>query len=261
MLRPSVLIALALAGVQFAPSASTAQAPSAAPVVAFEAASIRPSKSERRVFIPPRFEGTRLRGENVPVDYLITMAYGIKPIDLIGGPGWAREDAGERFDVLATAGQGSSREDQLAMLRRLLEERFGLRVHRETRDMPVHLLTAQRTGDEIGPNLHRASKDCAPRDACEGFVTVGKMSFKGARWSRIVEAIAGPLNGRLIDRTGLSVVFDVDLEFASTLSATPDDQRADIFTAVARQLGLKLQPGTAPIEVTVIDAVTRPTPN
>jgi len=227
----------------------------------FEVASVKKNVSGKGAFAPPRFTATTVTAQNVPVDYLIQVAYGVAATELVGGPDWIHELSGERFDIAAKAPDGSSRQEQLAMLRHLLEERFALRVRRETRDMPVFLLTRLENTNQPGPNLKRAAKDCLPSPTCAGQTGRGAAAYKGAQWSEVLKAIAVPLDRRLIDRTALSGAFDFELTYARGLSVSPDDSSVDIYAAVRQQLGLKLEPGRAPLEVTVIDSVSKPTEN
>jgi uncharacterized protein (TIGR03435 family) len=147
------------------------------------------------------------------------------------------------------------------MLRNLLEERFALRLRKETRQLPVYLLT-RLDERSLGPNLRPAVKDCLPRTACEGRSGGGGSTYKGAQWSIVLQSIGQALDGRLVDRTGLSGLFDFELTYSSRgLTVTPGDSGVDIFGAVRQQLGLKLEPSRAPFEVTVIESVSRPTPD
>jgi len=61
----------------------------------------------------------------------------------------------------------------------------------------------------------------------------------------------------VINRTGLDGLYDIDLEWAPT----PDAAGLSIFTAVEEQLGLKLESGTAPLDVVVVERIERPTEN
>ena len=238
----------------------SAQAP-APPTLQFEAASIKRSHSDRSVYAPARFKGMTLFATNVPVADLIRAAYGVPTRDIIG-PNWISEAALERYDVTAKAADGSSAQALRAMLQHMLETRFALRMHRETRELPVYLLTKLNPGGDLGPNLTPAVKDCRPPASCaDGLVTAGYARGKSAQWSEVFRLIAAVVTDRrVVDQTGLSGAFDYELTYARSLSAT-DGPAADIFAAVRQQLGLKLESARAPFEVTVIDSVSRPTPD
>jgi uncharacterized protein (TIGR03435 family) len=229
----------------------------------FEAASIKRNTSGERAFQSPRFQGTTLTARNVPLEILISRAYGVASRDLMDAPRWIFLDmtGGERYDVVAKYAEGSSALDQRAMLRNLLEDRFGLRLRRETRQLPVYFLRRLDAGGRLGPNLQPAARDCRPNTACEGQVSAGKSSYKGAQWSLIVQSIGEGLAERIVDETGLSGYFDFELTHTQGLTLAPGDFGIDLFGAVQQQLGLKLERGRAPFEVAVVEAVRRPTPD
>lgn len=168
MIRAAVILA-AMAGsggLLFAQAA-----PPAPPALAFEAASVKRNPNPEAPLASPRFQGVTFTAANVGVETLITAAYGIQSRELIDAPAWiSLSRFGERYDVVAKAPEGSSRQDMQAMLRHLLETRFALRLRRETRERPVYVLTTVDEGSALGPNLRRAVKDCLPRTACEGRV-------------------------------------------------------------------------------------------
>jgi uncharacterized protein (TIGR03435 family) len=195
------------------------------------------------------------------VAFLISTAYGIPMREVVDGPGWIYEDgSNDRFDVVAKAAPGSSRQDMQAMLRHMLEDRFKLRLRREKREMPVYLLTTMDPGGKLGPNLRRPARDCAPK--CEGVAGADYARGQGANWARVLQSITNAVEDRrVIDQSGLSGTFDFELTFRRNLTSDPNDPRVDIFTAVRQQFGLKLEPGRAPFEVGVIERVERPTPD
>ena len=148
------------------------------------------------------------------------------------------------------------------MLRNLLEDRFGLRTRRETRELPVYVLLRRDDRATLGPNLRSAAKTCLPRTACEGRISAGMAAYTGASWPVVVQSIGNAFEERLVDRTGLSGMFDFELTYtARGLSPAPGDFGVDIFDAVQQQFGLKLERGRAPFELLVIETVKRPTPD
>ena len=246
-----LLILIAAAGVFV-----SAQAPAA---LRFDVASIRPSKS---VATYPTVTGRgpgRYAFANASVADLIRDAYSVRVWAVVGGPEWARR---ERFDVVATS-QGRSSSQHPLMLQALLAERFVLRVHRETRQLPVYELVKARSDGRLGPNLRVVHVDCA-REPCP--YDDGSLSFRATalEWSAAAGIIGAGLDRPVIDKTGLSGQFAIDLRWApvagSPDAAAPPEQ-VSLFTAVQEQLGLKLQPAVGPIEVLVIDSVERPTPD
>lgn len=246
----------------------SAQAPPqpAGGLLRFEAASIKRNTSGRFGMDGPSFKGTTYSAINAPVQALISDAYGVSGRDVMGGPKWIfsqlLDGGNERYDVIAKAAEGSSVDDQRAMLRTLLAERFAFRFHRDKRELSVYILTKLNEGRSLGPNLRNAVKDCLPRTACEGRIGGGRAAYTGAQWSNVLQAIAAGLDGaRLVDRTGLSGAFDFELNYTPLGIPTSADSGPDVMTAVRQQLGLKLETGRAPFDVLIIDNIERPTPD
>jgi uncharacterized protein (TIGR03435 family) len=173
----------------------------------------------------------------------------------------------------------------------LLAERFMLRVHRETRSLDAYALVLARPGANPGRGLKRSTQDCSPEatramagrasppvspadvapPACGARMSPGRLQVSGLPLSRVLGPLGG-LTGRVVvDRTGLIGEWDFELTFAADggrgvppadAGGPPSDpDLPSIFTAVQEQLGLKLEPATAPIEVVVIDSAARPQPD
>ena len=250
--------------------------------LAFEVASVKlnPNDVPEGISLSPngdvRFTGFRVRT-------LIAIAYGgSQLLDQFVGPPWISTD---RFDIVAKAEgdisaspQGRRSDRLIAMLRTLLEDRFQVRVHTETRERPVFTLRMARRDGLPGPQLRESSVECPrfvtgapppkidPDRWCGIRALGGTITGRGVPASQIAGNLAGyPVVGRVVlDRTGLTGRYDFQVEYApeSTDPAVPRaDGRPDLFTAIREQLGLTLQPGTAPLEVVVIDRVEHPTPD
>jgi uncharacterized protein (TIGR03435 family) len=176
------------------------------------------------------------------------------------------------------------------MLQGLLEDRFKLKIHRETRELPVYALTIAKSGPRL-----RASKEgsCTPVDLSHltaqeqpAPLFCGGTSFTRNGDTRNVDGFglsmatfAGTtLSARLdldrpvIDKTGLDGMFDIHLEFAADAptsgpaGAGPGvvptvDSGPSLFTALQEQLGLKLSPERGPVDVLVVDRIERPSGN
>jgi len=134
----------------------------------FEVASVKQNMSdERRSFSAQ--PGGRLVVRNVALKDLIAAAFGMADIPalvpdrVLGGPNWI---ASERYNIDAKASTefhfapGGPPKDMLLMLRSLLEERFKLKAHRETREMPIFELVVASKDGRLGPGLHKSSIDC-----------------------------------------------------------------------------------------------------
>ena len=256
---------------------------------AFEVASVKlnpdcPGDHQHERFSPGNVSVTCITLRNLIQAAYGTFANGPNPnpgrLRLFGAPDWV---GFSRYNITAKA-LGEARMDQMfgPMLQVLLEERFRLKVHRETRELPVYTMTLARGGLKI-----RATKEgsCIPLDLnhsdqpSPNFCgrTTGKVNGDhisddayGMSMAEIASRfLANRLDRPVIDETGLAGRFDVHLEFARDNAATtldnpgaaPDSAAPSIFTAVQEQLGLKLSPGKVPVEVLVIDHVEKPSEN
>jgi uncharacterized protein (TIGR03435 family) len=241
-----------------------------------------------------------------PVRALIQQAYAIYAgghvnpdfqfITIEGGPSWINSD---RYTIDAKGDESAGIETMRGpMLEALLEERFQLKIHRETRDVPVYLLTVAKGGSKLKISEGSCtpfdpSKPAPPPIPGEKPICGGDMFIRrnGNAWvstlshadlGQIARNLANTLGRRVIDRTGIQGWFDVRLEFAPDDSialfagrggrgiapdptsnpVSPSDPTApSIFTAVQETLGLKLEPAKGPGEFIVIDRVERPSEN
>jgi len=190
-----------------------------------------------------------------PVASLIWTAYETPVFELPGAPQWVHTD---RYDVVATYSAGAGREAVTAMVRSLLAERFKLAVHYEKQNRPVYALVVARPGQR-GRGLTPSTRDCTVKDSGCG-MTLGGGTLEAVGQPLTIISSVGRLDGRVIvDKTGLTGLFDFMLRY--TLQPTPNGDVPSIFTAVDEQLGLKLVPDTAPLDVVVVDHIERPTQN
>jgi uncharacterized protein (TIGR03435 family) len=183
---------------------------------------------------------------------LIEFAYDVRLHQLSGGPGWM-DSAGFTIDAKPDPakqiprGYAPIRE----MMRSLLEDRFKLAVHWETRQQPVYELVLARSGLKMKQ---------ADKPGNIQFDT-GRLASSGATAATLAMMLEGPLDRLVIDKTGIAGLYVFSLEWA------PDDTPADLatspslFTAIQEQLGLRLQSATGPVEMLIIDHAEKPTEN
>ena len=256
MPRGFLAIAVIICLVEPAPAQQTPAGAAAPP--SFEAASIRPSAGG---FIDFRFFPTRFVANNLPLGQLIEQAYNIQSRELIGGPDWLRVDG---FDVMATSGAEVSQDQMRLMLRSLLADRFQLQIERETRMGTVYRLIARNVR-----NVNRPAKpDERPlvtngRYDQNGFVS---FDFTGhnATMGQLALQLGRHLSTPVTDETGLKDSYDFRVRWTHDNPVggiPPDPNIPTIFTALERDLGLKLEPGNGPVPVHVIRRVSRPSPN
>ena len=264
-------------------SLSQAQAPqtSVATRPAFDSVSIKVNKSGDGPGVLGTKPGGRFVGTNAPLGMLIDLAYHLGPQQRIGGPDWIDS---ERFDIEAKIGSNSSGADLRSMEQAMLADRFGLIVHHETRPIAVYALVVSKVG-ALAP---ADSAKCAVRPAGApppgGLPNCGSM-FSSPATSNIavhytgrsvpmgylLRMLGGFLDRMVVNKTDLSGRYDFDLEFMPprTLAAqtAPDapvrtsPAPQSIFTALQEQLGLNLEPQTAPADVLVIDHAGQPSEN
>jgi uncharacterized protein (TIGR03435 family) len=262
----------------------------------FEVVSIKPTAPDVQgggFRISP---GGRLVWINTSPNGLVAAAYQRHPWDtrdIIGGPPWFST---ARFDVIAQATGGLPPVDAdgfpsrlLAMLRGTLEERFALTAHWEKQERPIYSLVLARPDRRLGPQLVPVSVDCtavaaaifsgkppSPRPGrgqeCNLSLTPDPGSIQANAISiGVLARVLGPSGaGReVIDRTGLTGTYDVDLLYmpelpgggisVDRLARDPMfEGRSGLFTALQEQLGLKLEAGRGQVDVLVIDHVERP---
>ena len=235
----------------------------------FEVASIRISRNPAPggdiKVTPGRFAGTDLA-----LQWLILTAYRIRPFQLSGVlPGWT---ISERYTIDAKA-ETAAREDQvLAMLQTLIEDRFKLRFHRETKEGPVYVLTIAKGGLKMPPGLCVPAKadlpnECGGYGRSEGKTTtldwrgVPMSDATGVAYRSLAWQLSLGLGRPVIDKTGLTGGYDVHLRWTADRDAGPDATGPSIFTAMEEQLGLKMEPGRGPVEYLVVDQVEKPGDN
>jgi uncharacterized protein (TIGR03435 family) len=274
-----------------------AQAPPPVQVAApaFEVASIKRNLSGDGNITRGGGPGGRVNFVNTPVRQLIQAAYQMQPFQVIGGPSWITAD---RFDVIAKAPDGATPDQTPLMLRALLADRFKLKAHTETREMPVYSLVKARTDGKLGEKLKPAAIDCGPTGrgrggpppgpgavpagpgaqapllGCRAMMTPGRLQIGGQPLGQLATILSNQLGRPIRDNTGLTGGYDIDLSFmpeggrggpvgppppgAPTFPA-PDPDAPSLFTAIQEQLGLKLESERGPVEVIVIDSIEQPT--
>ena len=255
-MRPALAILSILA---FA-ATLTAQ-PAAAPR-AFEVASIRPNPGPWRVLRGYNASGPVLTLEAFSIFDLITEAYAHEDYQLILASGLSRDALPvDPFNIAAKAAGAESptRAEFREMLQELLASRFNLKFHRETRELPVYALTQGKNGIKF-----RESKPDAPK--------VGNHRVHGRNQTievtqetmqELARELRNYVDRPIVDRTGLTGKYDIDVEATPFFRLTNNPQPEDVsmFTAVQETLGLRLDAEKASMPVLVVDGVAKPTEN
>jgi len=244
----------------------------------FEVVAIKANNAPPPVIMetPPPANG-RLTFTRADLKTMIGIAYGVKKLDIVGGPSWLGSD---RFDVSAITPELSlSTERYHDMLQAMLEERFHLATHRESRQEPVYTLLQSKAGKLLAPQpgtCTPAGPNAPPPTPqnlrCGTFnVTANHLEGRKVTTKNLAAILINVLGRPVTDHTSYSGTFDVRLDYAreSTVFNTPtgaDAANADpplpsIFTALQEQLGLKLESQKGTVEVLVVDRAEKPSAN
>ncbi len=298
LLAASTAAALAVpvgVGIVNAPAVRAQASPAQQAAMAFEVASVKRNTSANRGGMFGPQPGGRFVAINAPVSYLIRFAYEPSPwnrdldaFQMTGGPDWLTSD---RFDVNAKAASEVPLAQMRRMVQALLVERFTLRVHHETRELPIYRMVVARSDGRLGPQLRRTELTCA--DAIDPFAgfqrgegvpcgyfgmsptieSVGQSNwaFRGTTMEGFARRLQSFLGRTIVDRTGLSGYYDGDFEFTAEIAIPPPPPGRpnpfegrvfpSIFSVLPQQLGLRLESGRGPVDVLVIDSIDRPTEN
>jgi len=274
--------------------AAAAQTP--APKLQFEVASVKPSQqgegnlmmmmSRMLDMMPPGMipmpDAGLVRIKVMPLRHLIAAAYRVRA-DKIFGPSWMAETY---FDVEAKLPARAKKENANEMLQALLTERFGVELHRETRELPGFALIVGKSGPKMEEAVPAKAElePASPEDAKERQEARIKAmqdqmrqrmqerersggpphpGMSTSNWTSITmsafaEQLARMANGPVVDETGLTGKYKVSVQ---TWRGTDDDPEQTIFQAV-EQLGLKLAPRKVSAEIIVVDKASKtPTEN
>ena len=204
---------------------------------------------------------------------LVRVAYQVADFQIVDASGWFTS---ERYDVAARSAEPVSIDQIGTLLKTLLAERFGLRITPQKRDSPV--LELRLDGDRLrlktapqpcglvqaqakaGPVAPVASSTIPP---CFSSIA-GSMVARGVTTGMVAQELTRRLQRFVVDRTGLTGAYDFDLMWtpdAAAAAGTADADLPPLVTAVREQLGLRLVPARAPVDVYVVEAASRPLPD
>jgi uncharacterized protein (TIGR03435 family) len=264
--------------------------------VAFEVATVKRNASGAP-FILINTNAGRFTATNFPLRELIRVVHRVQPNQLVGGPDWLTD----RYDITGKIPEGVSPTRRDDMVKALLDDRFKLVTHTETRELPMFALVVARDDKRLGPNLSASKNDCTAgargrsggpagpppggmpppppefkpgaRPVCGTMQGPGMISAGGVTMTRLAELLSGNVGRTVVDRTGLSGSYEFDLTYTpepgqglppgplppGVQAPNIDPNGPSLVTAIQEQLGLKLDPIRGPMQVTVIDAIQRPT--
>lgn len=219
------------------------------------------------------FAHGRYELRNATMVDLIQTAWGVDADKVVGGPGWLEID---RFDVVGTAPADSTPDTLETMLRGLLEERFHLVAHKDTKDLPAYAMTVgkkslleQADGSgETGCKLQPGKNPASPRPVPGEPVLFACRNTTMADLAQALPNLRGAssylFNYAVVDRTGTKAAWNFSVKWSQLVngSAGPAADAITLFEAFEKQLGLKLELARVPTPVVVVDSVNRrPTAN
>jgi uncharacterized protein (TIGR03435 family) len=255
-------------------------------VPAFDVVSVKPNKSDgNMVRIMAKPDG--YSASNVSLKMLVQAAYGIREDLISGAPSWADS---ARFDIDAKVAGSDvdalkklSPEQRRLILQPLLADRFKLKAHTETKQLPVYELVLAKGGSKLkeataGDTYANGIKgpDGVGRG---GMMRVGRgqLTAQAVPMTSLANMLSQQLHRTVLDKTGLTGKYDLELNWTPDQGsdpmfkgpegspqrgdAAPDASGPSIFTALQEQLGLKLQSAKGPVETLVIDHVEMPSEN
>ena len=244
---------------------------------AFEVASLKPNKSGEGGYRLSVYPGGRLQGRNMSLQNMIQIAWDLKEKDQVTGTlSWLDSD---KYDLDASAGKVVGEPEARLMMRTLLEERFKLKVHRETKEAPVYFLVMAKKAPTGGSGLHQTpSGDCgamtkpeavpppdragAPKSPCSGIsvnVDTGRLTGNRADMPELANHLSAVMRRPVFDKTGLAGSYDFTLSW--TPDGAADPAGPSIYTALEEQLGVKLEAGESQVDVIVVDSAEKASAN
>jgi uncharacterized protein (TIGR03435 family) len=259
-----------------------AQSPQTAGVSSpsFDVASIKPNKSDtamdKILFTPTGFSA-----EHIAVHEFIRIAYDLQETQITGEPTWLHSekyDIEAKFDPSVISGRRVSARDRRLMLQNLLADRFNLKLHRETRELPVYELVIAKNGPKfhesrLGDTYINGAKRQDGQPIGQGIWMLGRGNLvsQGQPIESLISVLSRQLDRPILDKTGLKGQYDYTLQWAPEDSPTddgksgaqpaPESSGPSIFAAIQEKLGLKLEPKKGPMQVLVIDHIEKPSEN
>ena len=287
-----LVLSLGLATCRFAvPSQRLQVAATVSPKFQYEVASIKPhdpAASSNGVFSRFSQRADGLSASNVTLLSLIESAYNVEESRVLEIPGWLKSETYDleakmddsTFAVLDALPQAERNAARAEMLQSLLADRLKLRIHRETRELPVYELVVAKNGPKLLPedlstNLGQGLG--AGSDANGN----SRINAKAVTLDALARFLSGRLHRMVLNKTGLTdryqftLNYFVDPNLASSPATVSEEGRETVappaslpgatgrslFDAIQEQLGLKLVSAKGPVEIIVIDHIEHLTPN
>lgn len=244
----------------------------------FEVASIKPTEMPRIInMVRPTPAKTGVIARAATLDAMIKWAYGLvsnRQVVWNNRPKWSQTgfDIEAKITTDATEAKAASPQELETMFQNLLADRFGLKVHVETEEIRVFILTVENpakiaySGDQAGTLESERTNWPNPARVKGHGMSINELCDLLSGW-----AVSRPDLDRIpvVDKTGIERRLDFSLAFAPNVEGmkdpagnpTPEFEGPTLFQALREQMGLKLGDGKAPMKVVVVDSVQMPTAN
>jgi len=189
----------------------------------------------------------------VTLRYCIAFAYGLREYQ-VSGPAWIGET---RYDIVAKAAPGTRHNQLPDMMQQLLAERFQLQAHHETKEFSVFVLAVSKKGSRLKESPPDPDR---PEGANVGMSMspngIGRIEVKHGTMASLANTLTRILGRPVVDLTGLTAVYDFDLEYApedaNIVISKPDEGGVSVFASI-QNLGLTLSAQKPPLDAIVVD--------
>lgn len=225
---------------------------------AFDAASVRPNTSDDHVVNIHVGPGGHFDARGYTLKLLIQQAYGVKGFQISGGAGWLDTD---RYDITARGASNATTAQVDLMLQRLLADRFALRVHNASREMPGFELSVASGGSKLKRSLAKEETPGSSRRKGDALVA------DAITMTTFTKMLGAYLSKPVSDKTGLTGLYDVRIAWTERADQVSDDNAAadaptvSLQSALKDQLGLKLTSRRVNAETIVIESAEKASPN
>src|SRR5579871_433676 len=184
--------------------------------------------------------------ENATLKYCLVWAYGVRNSQ-VSGPSWINEC---RYSIHAKTGTSTEIDQLKKMLQALLTARFRLAIHRDTKERPVLGIVAARGGIKLAPSNPGAAASQKLTPLPGGVL---RIEAKNTGLPFLEQILSLPIWDPVVNLTGLTGEFDFTFE-RPPFRGQPDDIQSELNAALQRQLGLRLEPRKAPLEMLEIES-------
>lgn len=204
-------------------------------------------------FVSP---GGRFTARATTVVFLMEWAYGIQPWQHSDGPGWLGND---RFDIMAKADHDATESEMKQMARTLLAERFGLRVHRELKEMPAYVLAVGKSAPNLAPpqdgetHTLRISMTPIPNQKLAVF------HIQATRYTlaQLADVFARRMDRVIVNRTGMDGEYDFRLELTPDENHPSPVDQSLLLEALRQQIGLDVRSEKTGVDYYVVEGAEK----